>query len=99
MANKRTVLDDDDAPELTPELMKQLRPLKEIDPELDAEIERLQAAKRHGRSQQKAPTKESVTIRYSRHALAAYRATGRGWQTRLAEDVARCAARLRRKSA
>lgn len=29
------------------------------------------------------PTKEQVTVRYSPDVLAAFRATGRGWQTRM----------------
>jgi hypothetical protein len=51
------------------------------------------AMKRH-RGPQKTPTKTMIAIRIDREALARYRATGRGWQTRLAADVERCAARL-----
>ena len=35
------------------------------------------------RSPQKAPTKQRTTIRLSRDVLERFRATGRGWQTRV----------------
>lgn len=43
-------------------------------------------AQRRARGQRgpnKRPTKESVTVRYSPDVLAAFRATGRGWQSRM----------------
>jgi len=33
------------------------------------------------------PTKEQVEVRYSPEVLAAFRATGRGWQTRMDEAL------------
>src|ERR1035437_10072505 len=33
------------------------------------------------------PTKEQVAVRYSADVLAAFRATGRGWQTRMDEAL------------
>jgi uncharacterized protein (DUF4415 family) len=53
-------------------------------------------SERRYRGQQKTPTKVSITIRLERDAVAAYRATGRGWQTRLSDDLA---ALVRRRSA
>jgi uncharacterized protein (DUF4415 family) len=47
-----------------------------------------------GRGPQKAPTKVSITIRLERETVAAYRASGRGWQTRLSQDVTACARRI-----
>ncbi|MDE2146929.1 MAG: BrnA antitoxin family protein [Burkholderiales bacterium] len=35
------------------------------------------------RGPQKAPTKERITIRLSRHVVESFRATGDGWQTRV----------------
>jgi uncharacterized protein (DUF4415 family) len=35
------------------------------------------------RGAQKKPTKEPVTVRYSRDALEYFRTTGPGWQTRI----------------
>ena len=40
-------------------------------------------AERRGRGPQKAPVKEQVAIRFSPEVLAYFRATGKGWQTRL----------------
>jgi uncharacterized protein (DUF4415 family) len=85
-------LHPDDAPELTAELMAQMRPMKETHPETYAA---LMAAKRH-RGPQKRPTKAMLVIRVDRAALAKFRATGKGWQTRLAATIERAAARLPR---
>ncbi|MBN2107974.1 MAG: BrnA antitoxin family protein [Deltaproteobacteria bacterium] len=35
------------------------------------------------RGPQKEPRKEAVTVRYSREVLSYFRATGRGWQSRM----------------
>jgi uncharacterized protein (DUF4415 family) len=40
------------------------------------------------RGKQKAPTKVPLYIRIAPDALDAWRATGKGWQTRLAESIA-----------
>ncbi|OOF43106.1 BrnA antitoxin family protein [Rodentibacter trehalosifermentans] len=40
---------------------------------------------RTGRGKQKAPTKQSVTLRLSPEVIQAFRATGQGWQTRINE--------------
>jgi uncharacterized protein (DUF4415 family) len=40
-------------------------------------------AKLSGRGKQKAPTKVSTTVRFDTDVLAAFRATGKGWQTRM----------------
>jgi uncharacterized protein (DUF4415 family) len=39
------------------------------------------------RGANKRPTKEQVAVRYSPDVLAAFRATGRGWQTRMDEAL------------
>jgi uncharacterized protein (DUF4415 family) len=41
-----------------------------------------------GRGKQKTPTKVSTTVRFDPEVLEAFRATGRGWQTRM-NDVLR----------
>ena len=38
---------------------------------------------KEGRGKQQAPTKVSTTVRFDSDVLAAFRATGRGWQTRM----------------
>lgn len=54
---------------------------------------------RRGRGPQKAPTKQQVTLRLSRPVLEAYRSTGRGWQTRIDEDLQRAARTIPRRRA
>ena len=44
---------------------------------------RAKLAARRTRGPNKLPTKEQVAVRYSPEVLAAFRATGRGWQTRM----------------
>jgi uncharacterized protein (DUF4415 family) len=39
------------------------------------------------RGSNRRPTKEQVAVRYSPDVLAAFRATGRGWQTRMDEAL------------
>ena len=45
------------------------------------------AEKRRLRGRQKAPRKVSTTVRFDAEVLAAFRATGRGWQTRMNEAL------------
>ena len=76
-----TKLDKDDAPELTEELMAQLRPASEVlPPDLYAKLPK---RKRGERGKQKAPTKELVTLRLDPEVVAYFKSTGRGWQTRI----------------
>ncbi|MCL2829858.1 MAG: BrnA antitoxin family protein [Betaproteobacteria bacterium] len=44
-------------------------------------------AERRKRGPNKRPKKEQVSIRYSPEVLAAFRATGRGWQARMDEAL------------
>lgn len=62
--------------ELTPEDLQQFKPAAEV---LPATL-----LKKLGvRGQQKAPTKERITIRLSHDVVNAFRATGDGWQSRI----------------
>jgi uncharacterized protein (DUF4415 family) len=49
------------------------------------------------RGKQVAPTKERITIRLNREAVAAFRKTGRGWQGRLNDEIVRAAEKLTKK--
>lgn len=51
---------------------------------------------RRFRGKQKAPTKELVSLRLDRDVVAAYRSTGRGWQSRINDTLARAVSRPRR---
>jgi uncharacterized protein (DUF4415 family) len=71
-----------DNPELTKEDFARAKPFAEAFPELAASI-------RRGRGPNKAPTKKLVSLRLSPQVLDAYKAKGRGWQSRIDEDLRR----------
>jgi uncharacterized protein (DUF4415 family) len=50
---------------------------------------------RRGRPLAGTAPKESVTMRLDREVLSAYRATGKGWQSRINADLQKAAKRLR----
>src|SRR5437868_4062005 len=68
-AINRGIAQDPDTYELTPEEIATLRPLSE-------------ARRKAGRPRSESP-KEQVSIRYDADILAAFRAGGDGWQTRM----------------
>jgi uncharacterized protein (DUF4415 family) len=65
-----------DNSELTDEQLAQGKPLSEAFPALAESIRRT-------RGKQKTPTKELVSLRLDRETIAAFRATGPGWQVRI----------------
>ena len=75
---------DAENPEWTPEEVQKARPLMEVLPKETAE-----AVRRHRgqRGPQKSPTKELISLRVDRDVVAAYRATGPGWQKRASEAL------------
>lgn len=79
---------DEENPEWTAEEFAQARPFAQVFPELAASIQRK-------RGKQAMPTKELVSLRLSREALAKFRALGPGWQTRINEAVVKAAEELR----
>ena len=64
-------VDPDDAPELTAEYFAR------------ADVYNGETLIRRGRGKQIAPTKTQISLRVDRDVLAAYRATGAGWQNRM----------------
>ena len=71
--------------ELTREDIQRFNPAAEVlPPELLAVLPK---GKSGQRGAQKMPTKESVTVRYSREVLEYFRSTGRGWQSRMNEAL------------
>jgi uncharacterized protein (DUF4415 family) len=70
-----------DSPPLTSEQMAALRPLAETYPALAEESAR---RKRGQRGPQRKPRKVPVTLRVAESTIAAYKAGGRGYQTRMA---------------
>jgi uncharacterized protein (DUF4415 family) len=75
---------DAENPEWTPEEVQKARPLMEVLPKETAEAVRRY---RGQRGPQKNPTKELISLRVDRDVVAAYRATGPGWQTRASEAL------------
>lgn len=84
---KRYGKPDKESPEWTAEELAVARPAREV---FGAAVF-ADAPRRRGA--QKTPTKTLVSLRVSQETLAAYRATGRGWQSRMDEDLARSAKR------
>ncbi|WP_225206679.1 BrnA antitoxin family protein [Novosphingobium huizhouense] len=64
-----------DNPELSEEDIRNARPFAEVFPHLAATIGK--------RGPQKAPTKVPTTLRLSPEVVAHFRATGKGWQSRI----------------
>jgi uncharacterized protein (DUF4415 family) len=71
-----------DHPEWTRKDFAEARPIAEALPDLAASIRRV-------RGPNKAPTKKLVSLRLSGQVLEAYKAKGRGWQSRIDEDLRR----------
>jgi uncharacterized protein (DUF4415 family) len=68
---------DAENPEWTSDEARRARPLLDVLPKGTAEAIRRY---RGQRGPQKAPTKELISLRVDRDVVAAYRATGAGWQ-------------------
>ncbi|MBF0544326.1 MAG: BrnA antitoxin family protein [Candidatus Riflebacteria bacterium] len=75
-AIRKGIDQDSDAKELNDDDFVQMRTAEEVSPEIVN-------AFRKGRGIQKAPKKEPVTLRLSREVLDFFKASGRGWQTRI----------------
>ena len=83
MRKKYSDKPDDENPEWTKEDFRRARPLHEIAPGIVEAILRY----RGQRGPQKAPTKELISLRVDRDVVAAFRASGSGWQARANEAL------------
>ncbi len=81
---------DPDTWELTAEEMARSRPAIEVVPEIVAAYRRGQRARRM-RGKQKEPLKVPVSLRLDPDVVEHFRATGRGWQTRINDTLRRAA--------
>jgi uncharacterized protein (DUF4415 family) len=82
---------DDENPEWTEEDFKRARPASEV---LPPEVYARLTARRPGqRGAQKAPTKVAVTLRLDPDVVAAFKADGPGWQTRINQALKKVVAR------
>jgi uncharacterized protein (DUF4415 family) len=75
---------DAENPEWTAEEIRRARPLIDVLPK-----NTLEAVRRYRgeRGPQKSPTKELISLRVDRDVVAAYRATGAGWQKRASDAL------------
>src|SRR5689334_17919685 len=83
---------DAENPEITADEWKAMRPAHEVLPKVFGRDGRVRAKYR---GKQKTPTKQAITIRLRAETLAAYRKTGKGWQTRLSDAVDGTVSQLR----
>jgi uncharacterized protein (DUF4415 family) len=83
---------DDENPEWTAAEIRTARPFAEVFPDAAAAI-------RRGRGPQKTPTKHMVSLRLDGEVLDKWRATGKGWQSRINDTLARHAPQRRTRKA
>jgi uncharacterized protein (DUF4415 family) len=77
-----SMYDDDDIPELTPDQLAEMKPAREV---MSAGAFR---ALKRGRPPVANP-KRAVSLRIDPDVLEAYKATGKGWQSRINEVLRR----------
>jgi len=87
-------IDDPDSPELTPELIGRMRPMREVYPEFVREIEKMRA---RGRPKLEHP-KVQVTLRLDADVVGAFKEDGPGWQGRINDELKKTVKRKRRRS-
>ncbi|QMT30624.1 BrnA antitoxin family protein [Alysiella filiformis] len=79
-----------EVPELSRQDLTHFRPIKEVmSPEFMAMLHQHSEQQRKTRGKQKMPTKQMVTLRLSPEVIAAFKADGKGWQTRINEVLLR----------
>lgn len=69
---------DGNVPELTATDLKRFKPVREVAPHI---------VERHTRGKQKSPTKVQITIRLDADLIKHFRSLGRGWQTRINDEL------------
>lgn len=82
------IASDPENPELTEEQIAAGRPFRDVFPELTASIERELAQRGRPKSRQ---TKMPVTIRLDPDLVQHYRKQGKGWQSRMNDDLRKLA--------
>lgn len=73
---------------LTDEQLEQFKPIEQVLPteQLNMLLKHTEARKK-ARGKQKAPTKQAVSLRLSPEVITAFKATGKGWQSRINETL------------
>lgn len=85
---QRMIISDPDNPELTEEQIANMRPLREVLPDLASSIDRELA--RRGRPPVENPRRQ-VSIRLDPDVLEHYKSAGKGWQSRINEALRKAA--------
>lgn len=85
---QRMIASDPENPELTLDEIKRLKPFREILPDLAASMDREFAKRGRPKAEQ---TKQPITIRLDPDLVDHYKAKGRGWQSRMNEDLRKLA--------
>ena len=94
MTTQKYGVPDEENPEWTAEDFAQARPGgKVLPPDF---VRAVEAEQRRGRGPQKTPTKQMVSLRVDVTVLERFRATGKGWQSRMNATLAAHAPRARR---
>lgn len=75
------IASDPDNPEMTEEELKELRPFREVFPELAASIDR-----KLGRPKAENP-KKAISLRLDQEVIDRFKAGGEGWQSRMNEAL------------
>lgn len=83
--------DFDDNPELTDDDFARMRPMKDVMPKV---VEAFKRAR--GRPKLDHP-KDRVSLRVDHDVVAAFKATGEGWQVRMTDALAKAATKLKGK--
>jgi uncharacterized protein (DUF4415 family) len=78
---QRMIASDPDNPEITDDQIKQAKPFAEAFPDLMESIKRSR-----GRPSVDAP-KQQISLRLSQDVINAFKATGKGWQSRIDETL------------
>ncbi len=87
-------IDDPDSPELTPEMIRRMRPMREVYPEFVKEIK---LTRSRGRPKLEYP-KVQVTLQLDADVVGAFKEDGPGWQGRINEELKKTVKRQRRRT-
>jgi len=85
---QKAIASDPDNPEATDEELAQARPFREVFPDLAASIDREKA--KRGRPPVDNPRRH-VSLRLDPDVIDHYKATGKGWQSRMNDDLRKAA--------
>ena len=85
---QKMIASDPDNPELTDDEISRLRPLREALPALAANLEKAVAARGRPKADK---VKTPVSLRLDPDVIDHYKATGKGWQSRINDDLRKLA--------